>query len=295
MTEKKISRRNFIKSSAAGAATAAFIPTILKSTPSFASKSNDSTEMFCYQCEQTMMGKGCTKIGVCGKTPEVAALQDLLIYSLKGLSVCAVSARKAGIVDIETNRFTTNALFSTLTNVDFDPARFEDLLEETVSRRESLKKMIAAKGGSISESSDAVDLKLKGTIKGLVSQGKKVGLKSDTEMNPDIQSLQHILLFGLKGLGAYTHHAYELGQEDDKIYEFVHRALAIQLDKNVDMNTYLGLVLECGEKNLRAMELLDAGNTGTYGHPIPTKVPLGAIPFSGTINDSPSISSNIKY
>ena len=277
MTEKKLSRRHFIKSGAAGAATAAFIPTILKSTPSFASKRNEnSTEMFCYQCEQTMMGKGCTKIGVCGKTPEVAALQDLLIYSLKGLSLCAVEARKTGIVDIETDRFTTNALFSTLTNVDFDPARFEDLLEETVNRRESLKKRTVAKGGSINGSSGAVDLKLKGTIKGLVSQGKKVGLKSDTEMNSDIQSLQHILLFGLKGIGAYTHHACELGQEDDIIYEFVHRALAAQLDKNVDMNAYLGLVLECGEKNLRAMELLDAGNTGTYGHPVPTKVPLGA-------------------
>ncbi len=276
MKNKNLSRRNFIKSGAAGAATAAFLPAALRSTGSFAATEGGQTAMFCYQCEQTSKGTGCTKMGVCGKNPGVAALQDLLIYSLKGLSVCAAEGRKVGLNDIEVNRFTTEALFATLTNVDFDPDRLEDLLDESLKMRDALKENALSKGAKIDNSLDAVTFKLKRTMKGIISQGKKVGLKSDPDINPDILSLQHLLLFGLKGVGGYTHHACELGQEDDAIYEFIHRAMAIQLKKNVDMNTYLGLVLECGEKNLRAMELLDAGNTGTYGHPVPTKVPLGA-------------------
>ena len=276
MSDKKVSRRNFIKNSATGAAAAALLPTMLNTTNAIAAKGGTDPAMFCYQCEQTAKGTGCTKVGVCGKNPEVAALQDLLIYSVKGLSVCAVAARKVGINDIKVNRFTTNALFATLTNVDFDPSRFEDLLDECIQMRDDLKKRAVMKGAKIDVSIDAANFKLKPTLKGLVSQGKTVGLKSNADIHPDILSLQHILLFGLKGAGAYAHHAYELGQEDDAIYEYVHRAMAIQLDKSVDMDTYLGLVMECGEKNLRAMELLDAGNTGTYGHPVPTKVPLGA-------------------
>lgn len=276
MNHKKVSRRNFIKSGAAGAAAAALLPTVLNTDNVFASNKETQDKMFCYQCEQTSRGKGCTQMGVCGKKPEVAALQDLLIHSLKGLSLCAVEGRKRGINDAEVNVFTTNALFATLTNVDFDPNRFEDLLDECIKMRNTLKQKAIIKGAKFDPSIDAVNFKLKPTLNGLISQGKKVGLKSDPSIHPDILSLQHILLFGLKGVGAYAHHAYELGQEDDTIYEYIHRAMAIQLDKNVNMDTYLGLVLECGEKNLRAMELLDAGNTQTYGHPVPTKVTLGA-------------------
>ena len=113
------------------------------------------------------------------------------------------------------------------------------------------------------------------TLQGLIKQGEAVGLKSDPTINPDILSLQHTLLFGLKGVAAYADHAQILGQEDDKVYAFLHEGLASTLRKDLGLNDWVGLVLKCGEINLRAMELLDAANTGAYGHPVPTKVPLG--------------------
>jgi hydroxylamine reductase len=190
--------------------------------------------MFCYQCEQTAKGEGCTKVGVCGKQPDVAALQDLLIYAIKGLSLYAVEGRKVGVSDPEVNRC----------KVDFGegPATFAP--EKTVA--------------------------------GLVAQGEKVGLKSEPDVNPDILSLRHVLRFGMKGVAAYADHARILGQEDDKVYAFIHEGMAATLNKDLGVDELVGLALKCGEINLRAMELLDAANTGTYGHPVPTRVPLGA-------------------
>ncbi len=227
--------------------------------------------MFCYQCEQTAQGTGCTKVGVCGKQPEVAALQDLLIYALKGLSQVAVDARKKGVVDSLANVFTVKALFSTLTNVDFDPERFVALINECVACRDALE----AKAG-VAVTGGPATFKPATSTDELVKQGEAVGVKADAAMNPDIQSLQHTLIYGIKGVAAYADHAQILGQEDDKVYAFCHEALAATLDKSLDLNAWVGLVLKCGEINLRAMELLDAGNTGTYGHPVPTSVPLGA-------------------
>ncbi|MDA8134675.1 MAG: hydroxylamine reductase [Desulfobacteraceae bacterium] len=231
--------------------------------------------MFCYQCEQTMGGTGCTQTGVCGKTPDVAALQDLLIHTLKGLSITAAAGRKVNISDAETNRFTCMAMFSTLTNVEFDPYRFEDLLKESVALRDKMIKRVKDAGGTISSNSDTLTLKLKPSVDGMVKQGKQYGLMADPDMDPDLRSLQHMLLFGIKGMAAYTDHAAEHGQEDEGNYEFVHRGLAALEDNTLDANAYLGLVLECGEKNLRAMELLSLGNSGAYGDPVPTKVSLG--------------------
>ena len=114
------------------------------------------------------------------------------------------------------------------------------------------------------------------TLEGLLIQGEKVGLKSDPDINPDILALQHTVLFGIKGVSAYADHANILGQRDDRVYAFIHEGLAATLNKPLTLNDWVGLVLKCGEINLRAMELLDAGNTGTYGHPEPTVVPLGA-------------------
>ncbi len=276
MEKKKITRRKFMKTGALGVAATTMCPMILKSSDSWASVSGGDTAMFCYQCEQTSKGTGCTLRGVCGKKPDVAALQDLLVYSLRGLSLYAVSGRKVGINDDEVNKFTCEAMFATLTNVDFDPDRFKGFLSQSVALRESLKKKVSAAGGKTAFSDGPQNLTLKPTTEGMVAQGKKVGLKSDPNIDPDILSLQHMLLFGLKGLSAYAAHARDLGQKDDKVDEYIHRGLTAPLDKSIDMNGFLGLVLECGNINLRAMELLDAGNTGTYGHPVPTKVPLGA-------------------
>ncbi|MBU2497795.1 MAG: hydroxylamine reductase [Proteobacteria bacterium] len=232
--------------------------------------------MFCYQCEQTAKGEGCTKIGVCGKQPEVATLQDLLVYALKGLALCAVEGRKVGINDHEINVFTKEAAFSTLTNVNFDPERFRPLINRTVELREGLKQKIKAAGGKADFPEGAATFNPESSLEGLIKQGEGVGLKSDPSIDPDILALQHTLLFGIKGVCAYADHAQILGQEDDKVYAFIHEGLAATLNKNLTLDDWVKLVLKCGEINLRAMELLDAGNTGTYGHPVPTKVPLGA-------------------
>jgi len=231
--------------------------------------------MYCNQCEQTAKGVACTTHGVCGKDPEVAALLDLLVHALQGLSLYAREGRKTGITDREINRFTVQGLFTTLTNVDFDPARYQALINEAVTLREELKGKVARAGGNTSFDQPAAALKPAADIPGLVEQGKKVSLDSDRETGADIQSLQRTLLFGVKGVAAYTDHARILGQEDEKVYAFIHEALAALTEKNLSLNDWLGLVLKCGEINLRAMELLDAGNTGTYGHPVPTEVPLG--------------------
>lgn len=221
-------------------------------------------------------GKGCTKVGVCGKTADVAALQDLMAHMLKGLSIAAVAGRKVGISDKETNRFTCMALFSTLTNVEFDPYRFEDLLSDAADYRDNMIKKVKAAGGSVESSSDALTLKLKPSLEGMIKQGKNYGLMADPDVNPDIRSLQHLLLFGIKGMGAYTDHAAEHDQEDEANYEFIHRGLASLTDKSLGADALLALVLECGEKNIRAMELLSIGNSTAYGDPVPTEVPLGA-------------------
>lgn len=232
--------------------------------------------MFCYQCEQTAKGEGCTNIGVCGKQSDVAALQDLLVYALKGLSLYAQAGRNAGVTDREVNVFTARALFSTLTNVDFDAPRFIQLINRCVELREGLKAKVSAAGGKVDFADAAAKFRPESTLEGLVTQGEEVGLKSDPSVNPDILSLQHVVLFGVKGIAAYADHAQILGQEDDAVYAYCHEALAAMLRKDLGLDDWLKLVLKCGEINLRTMELLDAGNTGTYGHPVPAGVPLGA-------------------
>ena len=232
--------------------------------------------MFCYQCEQAANGKACTKIGVCGKDPEVAALQDLLIYSLKGLSLYAQEGNKLGVKDQDVNIFTTKALFSTLTNVDFDPKRFETLIQKSVELRERMKTKVKAAGGKTDFAHGSAVYTPATSIPELAKQGVRVKeLVPDAAVNPDFQSLQDILLFGLKGVAAYADHAQILGKTDDSIYSFMYEALAATTKTDLGLNDWVALVLKCGEVNLKAMELLDAGNTGAYGHPAPTKVPLG--------------------
>jgi len=232
--------------------------------------------MFCYQCEQTAKGEGCTKIGVCGKQPEVAALQDLLLYAVKGLSQVAVEGRKVGVIDDDVNQFTCEALFSTLTNVDFDPERFPPLIQKCVEMTGALKDKVAAAGGPSQYPAGPVDFKPEATLEGMIKQGEAFGVKNDPEPNEDIHALKWTLIFGIKGVAAYADHARILGQEDDAVYAFIHEGLAATLKTGLSVDDCVAAALKCGEINLRAMELLDAGNTGTYGHPVPTSVPLGA-------------------
>lgn len=231
-------------------------------------------KMFCYQCEQTANEKGCTQHGVCGKSPEVAALQDLLIYALKGLSQVALEAKKQKLPTDTADSFTCKALFSTLTNVNFDSTRFLTLIKKTTKIRDDLKQELKNIGLTISYEGPA-NFVPKNTVAELVEQGKLVGVQSDPTTNPDIQSLRQILTYGIKGVAAYADHALILGQKDPEVFTFIYEALVATLDDSLTVDDLVGLVLKCGKINLRAMELLDAGNTGTYGHPVPTKVPLG--------------------
>jgi hydroxylamine reductase len=231
--------------------------------------------MFCYQCEQTAKGTGCTVQGVCGKQPEVAALQDLLIYSLMGLSQVAVEGRKAGVTDGAVNHFTVKAAFSTLTNVDFDPDRFAELIRQSVSLRDKLKTQVAAAGGNGGFAGDPAVFQPENSLEGLIKQGERVGIKSYPGDNPDILSLKHTVLYGIKGVSAYADHASILGQEDDSVYAYVHEALAAIQRTDLGVAEWVQMALKCGEAAYKAMELLDKGNTETYGHPVPTKVPLG--------------------
>ncbi len=236
-----------------------------------------ATEMFCYQCEQTAMGKGCTKMGVCGKNANVAALQDLLIYSLIGLSEVAAEGRMHGVEDHEADVFTVKALFTTLTNVNFDEADLAGYINRSVELRERLKSWVRNASSTAQFADGPANFKPANDLNGLIEQGTKVGLKSDVyAADENIRSLQHVTLYGIKGVAAYADHAQILGQEDKKVYAFIHDGLAAMRNPKLGLNDWVGLVLKCGEINIRAMELLDAGNTGTYGHPTITKVPLGA-------------------
>jgi hydroxylamine reductase len=231
--------------------------------------------MFCNQCEQTAKGKGCTISGVCGKKPDVAALQDLLIHVIKGMSLHAHEGRQKGVVDAEVNRFTCEGLFATLTNVNFDPESLKKLIERGVELISRLKEKVAAAGGNVQFSYPGANFQPAAELASLVKQGEEVGFFTDSAAGEDIQSLQQVMLFGIKGISAYAHHAAVLGQEDDAVYAYIHEALAALSSKTLSLDEWINLVLRCGETNLRAMELLDAGNTGKFGQPTPTEVSLG--------------------
>ena len=231
-------------------------------------------QMFCYQCEQTAQGKGCTTFGVCGKSPEVAALQDLLIYLLRGLSQLSIEGKKVGVKNEKLGIFICEAAFTTLTNVNFDPDSLIEYIFKTAKLRDNLREKVQKAGGHVGFHGP-VDMPLEKTKEGLVKQGKQVGVKADPSADPDLNGLHWLLIYGLKGVSAYAYHAYRLGKKDSKVFEFIQLGFAATLDKSLGINDFVNLALKCGEINIRAMELLDAGNTETYGHPTPTKVPLG--------------------
>lgn len=228
--------------------------------------------MYCNQCEQTAKGIACTNAGVCGKNGELADIEDVLIYALCGLSLFANEARQRGIVDAELDRFTMKAVFSTLTNVNFDPERFLVLINKTVELRESLK---AQSGSQACFSHPAASFQPAATVAGLAEQGAALKFIESLDADQNIRSLKQTLLYGLKGIAAYADHAAILGQEDPAIAGFMYEAMAALLAEGLTIADCVPVAMKAGQINLRAMELLDAGNTGTYGHPVPTPVPLG--------------------
>jgi len=231
--------------------------------------------MYCNQCEQTAKGVACTTIGVCGKNEQVSDLEDLLIHALTGLALFANEGRQKGIVDEDLDRFTMEAIFSTLTNVDFDPDRFYALINKTVELRDAMKEKVAAAGGKTDFDHPAATFTPADTVEGMAAQGAELNFIPSLDEDENIRSLKQTLLYGLKGIAAYTDHAAILGQTDPAIAGFVYEALAALLAKGLTVDQCVTVGLKAGEINLRAMELLDAANTGTYGHPQPTSVPLG--------------------
>ena len=240
-------------------------------------KGEKSMSMFCYQCEQTAKGQGCTIKGVCGKDEKTASLQDLIVDGLKELSFYAYRLKKIGVNTSEADKMVIEGLFTTVTNVDFDPERLRNIILELTELRKAVKTKyieVAQEKGIIPEKPEipALDI-FSDDIDILFKQAEAISiLKRKESENADILSLQEIITYGLKGAAAYADHARALGHESDEVYEFFHEALSFLTKKAPTLDEALGYTLKTGEVNLKVMELLDAANTGAYGHPEPTKV-----------------------
>lgn len=224
--------------------------------------------MFCYQCEQTVGGKGCTKRGVCGKTPEIANLQDLLIYQLKGISCYAKEILdKGGNIDQEVVKFVENGLFTTLTNVNFDPEVHINLLKKSQKIKEKLRK-IAPKGEypehAIYNLSDSKDEMLKDAI--------KAGIMYDDSLDQDIRSLRSTILYGLKGIAAYGHQARFINFIDKEVDNFYFKALEATTNDKLSSEDLIELTMKTGNIAIAVMKLLDDANTSKYKNPTPHKV-----------------------
>ena len=229
-------------------------------------------KMFCYQCQETAKGTGCTVRGVCGKTSDVANLQDLLLFILKGIAHYRVQLRALDAVDHSADRFILDGLFMTITNANFDKQRFVEKIKEAIKLREQLKQAFLDKGGKPEKITFEGAFWTANTLEEMESKAGFVGVLS-TE-NEDIRSLKEMLTYGIKGMAAYTEHAYNLGHENPSIYEFIDRGLvATTLPLSADQ--LVQMVLECGKNGVDAMALLDKANTDTYGNPEITKVDIG--------------------
>jgi len=234
--------------------------------------------MFCYQCEQTVGGKGCTTVGACGKDEVVAGLQDLLVYVSKAISMYAHRAGQLGARDSVIDLFVTEALFTTVTNVNFDADRMEGLINESaevLADARALYEKGCADKGQAPEVIDAIaNWQVPSTRDAMLEEAKVVGFGHWLEqLGPDVSGLQELITYGLKGTAAYADHAYVLGYSDDQVFAFFHEALDFLMSEQAkDINALTAMALRVGEVNLTVMGLLDKANTDTYGHPEPTVV-----------------------
>jgi len=233
--------------------------------------------MFCYQCEQTAQGSGCTKAGVCGKDAETASLQDLLFCFSKGLAMYAHRLRLLGVRDRQYDLAVIEALFTTVTNVNFDPARLEAMIRKVAGLRDQARDAYMAasrRAGRTPESlGDPSSLVPAASRGDMLQQGEQIGIQRRLNARSrDLVGLEELITYGLKGMAAYADHAQILGQEDEAVYAFFHEALDTLTRPDLKADELLALALRVGEVNIRVMELLDAANTGAYGHPEPTRV-----------------------
>lgn len=238
--------------------------------------------MFCYQCEQTARNAACTDRGICGKDPDTAALQDLLVYAAKGIAMYAHRAGRLGLRDPEVDAFTADALFTTVTNVNFDPARLEGLLRRAAVLRDRARGLHAEACARTGGSAEPLDGPAAWTPApdraGLVRQGRGVGIAGRLAgLGADLVGLQELLTYGIKGAAAYACHARILGREDPAVYAFFHEALDSLTRRPEGPGSLLAMALRCGAVSLRVLELLDGANSGSYGHPEPTPVLMGHV------------------
>ena len=231
--------------------------------------------MFCYQCQETAQGKGCTVIGVCGKTAKTAKLQDLLIYTTKGVALYSSILRKEGKVSQEINRYLINSLFITITNANFDDNAIIEEIWKGIKIRKELELLLNEENKKeVEKFSHLVNWQAE-TDEEIVefSNEKKVGILR-TE-NEDVKSLRELLIYGLKGMSAYAEHAMNLGKTQDEIFAFIEKGLLATEDDSLTGEELTALVLECGSYGVKVMALLDEANTSAFGNPVITKVNIG--------------------
>jgi hydroxylamine reductase len=228
--------------------------------------------MFCYQCQETTKNTGCTIKGICGKTEDVAALQDLLVYTLKGIAIYAAQAREMQLARRDTDVFIMESLFSTITNANFDSECFVERIQQGLCLRENVRQDILKAGGTLPATlKDAATWSAPSAE--FEEKGALVGVLSTEDL--DIRSLRELLIYGVKGIAAYAEHAYALDQMDESIFAFIEKALVATTDDTLTVGDLVPLVLEAGKFGVDVMALLDKANTTSYGHPELTKVNIG--------------------
>ncbi|AIQ55313.1 hydroxylamine reductase [Paenibacillus sp. FSL R7-0331] len=229
--------------------------------------------MFCFQCQEAAKGTGCTIQGVCGKTSEVANLQDLLIYTLKGISIFARKGRELGMTDSVTDKFIIESLFATITNANFVPEAFTSRVRTGLQLRDQWSSRLKQAGAAAEFADHDAAVWNAETDEELIAKSETVGVLA-TE-NEDVRSLRELLTYGLKGMAAYMEHAAVLGFGDAGSHAFMEKGLAATLDDSLSAGELTALVLECGKFGVDVMALLDQANTTTYGNPEITKVNIG--------------------
>ena len=248
------------------------------------------TEMFCYQCQETMKNSGCTRRGMCGKSAEVSRLQDLLIYLLKGISFWGTRGRNMGVTNDETDLFVAKALFSTITNANFDSDRYVAFIQEAIDRRDDLRKRAQTRCNELHNSNcNGSGPDWAGwhpndyEVETLLDKGRTVGVMDDLNLNEDIRSMREVIIYGLKGMAAYVDHAYLVGGRDESVLAFMQEALEATTNDTLGQAEMLALIQKTGEFGIKAMALLDSSNTERYGNPEPTNVFLGVKPGKGIL------------
>lgn len=235
-------------------------------------KKENKEKMFCYQCEQAKGGVGCDSVGICGKDPETALMQDLLVYQVEGISYIAHRLRGRGIRDLEADKYVIESLFTTVTNVNFDAKSVKNI----IFKGQEIKERLLSEYKKYYKESDLPEqvlFKPSEKLSELINYAYRTGIVESKKIyGDDIAGLRELLIYGLKGMAAYADHAMILGKTDDSVFDFFHEALSFLTKKSYTVEELFNYNMKCGEVNLKVMGLLDDANTSAYGHPVPTRV-----------------------